>query len=107
MLSQVVSTEPLTSSSSDRLCVVQFLDLLVPWRNRKTLLVMNSYKYIIMHERMETLELLFPGNLEAGLVALSCFCASCVSFVLWGNKNLSAQHRTCTYKQLQVLMIFL
>ena len=35
-LSQVVSTEPLASSSSSRL---SFWMLLVPWRNRKTLLV--------------------------------------------------------------------
>ena len=32
-------------------------------------------------KRMETLELLFPGCLVASLVALSCFCASCTSFV--------------------------
>ena len=40
-LSQVVSTEPLASSSSSnsRLCVVHLWILLVPWRNRKTLLV--------------------------------------------------------------------
>ena len=43
-LSRVVSTEPLassssSSSSSSRLCVVHFWILLVPWRNRKTLLV--------------------------------------------------------------------
>ena len=36
-------------------------------------------------KRMETLELLFPGNLVASLVALSCVCASCASFVLLGN----------------------
>ena len=32
---------------------------------------MNSYKYTIMHERRETLELLFPRNSAASLVA---FC---------------------------------
>ena len=54
----------------------------MPWRNRKTLLIIISYKYIIMHEKNETLELLFPGYLAASLVALSCFCAS---FVLLDN----------------------
>ena len=32
-LSHIVSTEPLASSSSSRLCIVQFLVLLVPWED--------------------------------------------------------------------------
>ena len=33
-------------------------------------------------KRMQTLELLFPGNSVASLVTLSCVCATRASFVL-------------------------
>ena len=58
-------------------------------------------KLIAMNnERMQTLELLFPGNLVASLVTLSFFCATHAS-LCYREIEISV-HNIDTYKQLQV-----
>ena len=80
-LSQVVYTEPFSSSSS-WLCIVQFLNSAGALEQQEDFTGKWIALNIIMHEKNGTLELLYPGYLAVTLVVCFVMCILCILCVI-------------------------